>query len=466
MRIVSIIALVVVYISYFVYASPFAATWDEVDFALALERYDLLAMQPHFPGYPYFIFGGMLIHSFIDNPAKALAVWNGLLMMSATIPIYLLAKTFVEKKYAWVVTALVQSLSYVMLIVSQPMSEGSALAILWWYVWSLQRALHSDRVDVQLLPLWLFSVMLGIRLSYIPFGIGILYVWWKRAYRPKKLLLYSFGAVAFQFIWIMAVATTEGEGFWQLALSFTTGHFTKWGGTVSTDETSFLQRVCILVFYNIIWTGIAKQSIWLLSCFVVLLTMTWKRITLPSLYRLLLLTYFLWALFAQNIEKPRHILPIVVIVSFFLFVSVLRSLSRFRLIVMLVLLLSQTIIGIQGIKHQATRLPATYQLAYDFEQKEKPFIIFTWEETRVFEYLRVAFPHARVFSFDVFQREKAAFPHAKVYVTDHVVKGFQAQGINVRPYIHQVRTYESSLLSDPIYGRITVYEWREEGERE
>nr|WP_232467183.1 hypothetical protein [Anoxybacillus flavithermus] len=60
MRIVSIIALVVVYISCFVYASPFAATWDEVDFALALDRYDLLAMQPHFPGYPYFIFGGCL----------------------------------------------------------------------------------------------------------------------------------------------------------------------------------------------------------------------------------------------------------------------------------------------------------------------------------------------------------------------------------------------------------------------
>ncbi|WP_461200159.1 nucleoporin-interacting protein [Anoxybacillus sp. TBDG-1] len=466
MRIVSVVLLPVVYISYIVYASPFAATWDEVDFALALERYDLLAMQPHFPGYPYFIFGGMLIHSFVDNPAKALAIWNGLLIISTSIPIYLLAKTFVEKKYAWVVTALVQSLSYVMLIVSQPMSEGSALAVLWWYVWSLQRALHSDRIDMQLLPLWLFSVMLGIRLSYIPFGIGILYVWWKRAYRFKKLLLYSFVAIAFQFIWIMAVATTEGEGFWQLALSFTTGHFTQWGGTVSTDEAPFWQRAVVLIFYNIIWTGMAKQSIWLLSCFVILLAMTWKQIAIPSLYRLLLLTYFLWALFAQNIEKPRHILPIVVIVSFFLFVSALQSSSRLRLTVVFVLLLSQTVIGTQAIKHQATQLPATYQLAYDFEQKEKPFVLFTWEETRVLEYLRVSFPHARVFSFDVFQREKAAFPHAKVYVTDHVIKGFQAQGIDVRPYIRSVRTYESSLLSDPVYGRITVYEWREEGERE
>ena len=120
----------------------------------------------------------------------------------------------------------------------------------------------------------------------------------------------------------------------------------------------------------------------------------------------------------------------------------------------------------QAVKHQATQLPATYQLAYDFEQKEEPFVLFTWEETRVLEYLRVSFPHERVFSFDAFQREKAAFPHVKVYVTDHVIKGFQAQGINVRLYIRPTRTYESSLLSDPVYGRITVYEWREEEKRE
>ncbi|MED0686281.1 nucleoporin-interacting protein [Anoxybacillus ayderensis] len=466
MRIVSIIVLFTVCASYFVYASPFAATWDEVDFALALDRYDLLAMQPHFPGYPYFIFGGMLIHSFVDNAAKALAIWNGLLMTSAIIPIYLLAKTYVEKKYALFMTALVQSLSYVMLIVSQPMSEGSALALLWWYVWSLERALHSDRVHVQWLPLLLFSIMLGIRLSYIPFGVGILYVWWKRRYRLTQLLLYSLAAIAFQFIWISAVAATEGESFWQLVFSFVTGHFTQWGGTVSTDEAPFWQRVYMLIFYNIIWTGMAKQSVWLLSCFAILFFMTWKHIFLPNLYRLLLLTYFLWALFAQNIEKPRHILPIVIIVSFFLFVSALQSSSRMRLIVMLALLVSQTVIGMQGVNNQATQLPATYQLAYDFEQKEQPFILFTWEETRVLEYLRVSFPHERVFSFDVFQREKAVFPHAKVYVTDHVVKGFQAQGIDVRPYIRPIRTYESSLLSDPVYGRITVYEWREEEERE
>lgn len=74
------------------YASPYAATWDQVDFALALDRYDLLAMQPHFPGYPYFVLGGMLIHAFIDNPAKALSIFNVIALFSATIPMVFLLK--------------------------------------------------------------------------------------------------------------------------------------------------------------------------------------------------------------------------------------------------------------------------------------------------------------------------------------------------------------------------------------
>ena len=70
----------------FAYISPFARTYDEVDFALALHRYDLLAMQPHFPGYPYFILGGMVIHNWVADPIQALSIFNTLLALSSMIP--------------------------------------------------------------------------------------------------------------------------------------------------------------------------------------------------------------------------------------------------------------------------------------------------------------------------------------------------------------------------------------------
>ncbi len=83
------------------WASPYAATWDEVDFALALRRYDVLAMQPHFPGYPYFVLGGMAVHAFIANPAKALSILNVLVCFPPPFPSFgcLLAICRVQRRY-------------------------------------------------------------------------------------------------------------------------------------------------------------------------------------------------------------------------------------------------------------------------------------------------------------------------------------------------------------------------------
>lgn len=75
-----------------IYASPYVRTWDEVDFTLALERFDLLAMQPHFPGYPYFILGGWIINQWIHNGLKALSIFNTLAALSAVLPIFWLAR--------------------------------------------------------------------------------------------------------------------------------------------------------------------------------------------------------------------------------------------------------------------------------------------------------------------------------------------------------------------------------------
>ncbi|MBA2871673.1 hypothetical protein HNQ85_001948 [Anoxybacillus calidus] len=130
------------------YASPYAATWDQVDFALALNRYDLLAMQPHFPGYPYFILGGMIVNSFIENPAKALSIFNVFMMLSATIPNFLLAKKYYESDIAWIITCLL------MLIVTQPMSEGAGIAVLWWYLWAVQMTRERLILSFHLLSLF------------------------------------------------------------------------------------------------------------------------------------------------------------------------------------------------------------------------------------------------------------------------------------------------------------------------
>jgi hypothetical protein len=119
----------------------------------------------------------------------------------------------------------------------------------------------------------------------------------------------------------------------------------------------------------------------------------------------------------------------------------------------------QVIVGSIHVYGQATHLPATYQLTYDLQKVDAPFVIYTWEETRVMEYLDADFIHKRVLHFDVFLQGKVNYKHATIYLTDHVVKGFTEQGVSLERHLRKVKTYQSSTLADPIYGEITLYEW-------
>jgi Dolichyl-phosphate-mannose-protein mannosyltransferase len=461
-------ALIIQFFLELKYANPFAATWDQVDFSLALSRYDLLAMQPHFPGYPYFILGGMMIHTIIDNPAKALSTFNVLAMLSATIPIFLLLKKYLKNSIAWLVTVLTQSSSYVMLISTQPMSEGAALAALCWFLWAVQFAKDRRKWYHQLLPVFFFSILLGIRLSYLPFGAAIIFLWyedWKKHRKIGRILVFVSATLIFQFVWIGAVMMTEGsiKGFIKLAVAFTHGHFHDWGGAVTAENESFFNRLYTFVFYNIVWTGIASQNVWLLFIYIMMFLLAMKRgisFFFPKWLAATGMIYLMWAFIAQNVDKPRHIVPLVFILLIFGWVRYFsQEPSNVKLFLAIIVLIVQVIVGSTNVYKQAVQLPATYQLAYDLQKEEVPFVLYTWEETRVMQFLDVDFLHKRVYHFDVFLQDIKNYKGAKIYLTDHVVKGFKAQGESLEGRIRKIKTYTSNELSDPVYGTITLYEW-------
>jgi hypothetical protein len=470
-RFLSYFSLFILFVLFYVeirYASPYAATWDQVDFALALNRYDLLAMQPHFPGYPYLILGGMIVHTWIDNPAKALSIFNVLAMLSATVPIFLLVRKYQPSHVAWFVTTLIQSTSYVMVIVGQPMSEGFALAVLWWYFWAIELARKYRTWWAQILPLCLFGVLLGIRLSYLPFIVVLVFLWyedWKKHKKIRRLFLFVTAALLFQFIWVIGVALTEGsiKGFLKLAFSFTNGHFHEWGGTVSNDHQSFFHRISHFVVYNLIWTGLASKTFLLLICYMVVfvyVARTKSAVSFPCWFWMAAFAYFLWALFAQNIDKPRHIIPLVHLLLFYGWTRYFHAnTSVCKLLLAVVILIIQITTGSLNVREQASHLPATYQLAYDLQKREDRFVLYTWEEVRVLQYLHADFPHQQVLHFSFFLQDKANYEHAKIYVTDHVVKGFKEQGVPLAGHLRKIKTYRSSTLADPVYGNITLYEW-------
>lgn len=467
--ITSVAAILILFLYQLRHLNDFAATWDQVDYSLALQRFDIMAMQPHFPGYPYFILGGLFVHQFIEDQTASLTVFNILFYFSTVFPIYRLARGYVSVALSFLITAMIYSSPYVLVTVNQPMSEGAGLAALWWYFWSIDRAVRMNGCRGDWLPLVLFSLLLGIRLSFIPFGVGLIYLFWKKRaeYKLKQLGIRILFALLFQLVWVCGLVFSEGSvtGFVKLSLTFTSGHFNDWGNTAVSSDQSFLDRTITLLFNNLFWHGLSSLSIFIAAIIVVLCLLSlfhlkWSLKKLSLAY-VMAVSYFIWALLAQNVDKPRHIVPVVLFLLFLLFVTNLKKFSHLMMTgLCIILLLSCVVKSVDMIHTQATQMPASYQLAQYIQKKMgKHSIVYTWEETRVLDYLNVAIPHKRIMTYEVFLHDITYYENNQIYITNKVVEGFLEQGIDLSGKITKVKTFQSDPVYEPVYHEITLYEW-------
>ncbi|WP_255454185.1 glycosyltransferase family 39 protein [Pontibacillus sp. HMF3514] len=432
-------------------------------------------MQPHFPGYPYFILGGMLLHPFLGDPLQSLSIFNSILTLSSIIPIYLLFK----RKYSSVTTllfvALIHSLSYIWVLSTEVMSEAAAISVLCWYVWSLYQSYKKPGSIWGLLPLLLFSILMGIRLSYLPFGLGLLLIWWyeRKRFKTKQyyilfILKQLLIAISFQLIWVIALVISTGgiSLFTELAFGFVTGHFTEWGGAVTADSMPIWKRLYTLLVYNLLWKTLLAES-WIIACLygglillsVFHITKTKKVDTFNLWVLLVCVFYFVWVLFAQNIDKPRHIAPVIVFLVYLILWSFGGRMRILFLTFCFALIMVQSWIGITLVKEKATNPPAVYQLSNYLTKIDEPFVIYTWEESRVMEYLKVNYSYNKIYTYEQFQNRLAYNKDKRVFLTDHVLRGFEIQGYNIRDHVRKVSEFHSSDLFDPVYNNLYLYEW-------
>jgi hypothetical protein len=487
-----------------VYASDRAASWDAVDFALALDRFDLLAMQPHFPGYPYFIMGGMAVRSLVADPVRALSVLNAVAMFTATVPVFLLARRYLDALTAFLTAAVVQTMPYLWVLGTQPMSEGVGTALVWWYVWAVVRTYEHQSVKRQLAAVAFFGMLSGVRISFFPVGIGLLAVWWRdwRVHRSwGRLALYAGAFGGSQLLWAAVLLLSEGSvtGFAELAAGFVSGHFNEWGGGVGASSVGWSERLYRFVVGNGLWTGVMGQSVtvlwaWGMAVGAAIITSFYRvrrgsrrnlaaasdGSTVPQAglaqplqrirrsCRMLLLgmacCYGLWAWIGQNIDKPRHTVPMVLLLVLLALLQLVRLVRvRYASVGLVGLALIQSVSGTMAVRLQAAEVPAVYQLGEALNEKAavdgKPFILYTWEETRVLQYMKAGFPHKRIFTFDYFQAEAAALEGHTIYVTGKVLEGFQAQNVNLDGRVQPAAEFHSSAIFDPVYSRIMLYEW-------
>jgi hypothetical protein len=90
---------------------------------------------------------------------------------------------------------------------------------------------------------------------------------------------------------------------------------------------------------------------------------------------------------------------------------------------------------------------------------DKNSILYTWEETRVLEYLGAPISHKRIMTYEVFAHDMTYYKNNQIYLTNKVVEGFKTQGTDLSGKIKKVKMFQSNPIYDPVYHDITLYEW-------
>jgi hypothetical protein len=290
-------------------AATAPATFDEVSFLAALERWDLLAFEPHFPGYPLTVLLARVAAGLgASAPYTALAT---LLLVPASVA------AFLALGRGWGGAAAGGLLALSPLAVSEasrPMADASATALLALGLVVAWRALRGgDAMALGAgLALGLAAAAkpdLGLFLHAAPLA-GL------AGPAPGRLRRASLGAAGALLPLVLgAWALAAGAGglgpLVHEARRFTRGHVSDWGGGVAaaTGEHG-LGRPARAVAPLVLSPGGAWAPALLSGGLLVLVALRAPRGARRAAV-VVALPYGLWHLLGQNLEHPRHALPLL-----------------------------------------------------------------------------------------------------------------------------------------------------------
>ncbi|TCS94316.1 protein O-mannosyl-transferase family [Hazenella coriacea] len=475
---------------------PFAGrvpeSWDSVDFALALNEYDVRAMQPHFPGYPIFILCGHFFSFFIENDYLSLSLVSVLAGAGSVVLFYFIAREWLSPFWATVgaVWMIIHPLSW--LTSTQPMSDSLGLLVALFMIGLSSRSLslpNGARWHGMSLVLGgvLYSILLGIRLSYWP-AVAILLIplmkwhqvddrWDFSLQRLRYLFLSLMLAISGTGIWLWVASLGEGSiaQFLELGKQFTVGHFTEWGGTALAEPTT-LERLLAWLEWGW-WTSIfggpldQEPRIYILgaSFFILLVGLGWtvKQSASKRWFLVIwVLSFGLWTYWGQNIDKPRHLLPLLPVILLVAMIGMSRLFSLLKwkkgiIILMTSLLLIQGWVGWQVVREHRFDPPPVLQLAFYLKEHVPPdeVLVITHEEERVMQVVapsyQVEMLRSRTFL------ERAILMHQdkeKILLTSAVVDGLGSERSWIQPYLHEITSFQGSRRIDPVYYHIRLYQ--------
>jgi hypothetical protein len=325
-------------ISRLLFIGEYLEGWDSIDFALGLHDYDIAYHQPHFPGYPVYMFLCWLVHLFTGNDTIALIVPGAVLGSAVLVPLFYLARRMFTEKVAWLMVFLYIVNPLCWLQSEKALSDAVGL---FFVILSAQLLFYASTSRTYTLRYLIsgsviLGICLGVRLSYFPFIILWLYVLYalSKSNGRKRTIRYGvFGFVAGISIWLIPLACYTGltplmiNGF-----SFVSGHFGDWGGSVVTSQNILSRFLDFMwcVFCNGLGFWCYDTSLFRVLPSIIMgigILFFLRHARFDSKTRFItfyMAPYLLWVFFGQNLEKPRHVLPLIPFIIIFVSAGLVR----------------------------------------------------------------------------------------------------------------------------------------------
>ncbi len=460
--------------------------WDSIDFALGLRDYDIQYYQPHFPGYPVYMFFCWMAHLFAYYDTLALTIPGAVLGSLALVPLYYLTKKMFSEK-----VALLTSFIYIVnplcwLQSEKALSDAVGLFFIILSAQLLFYAITTGRYMLRYLIIGsvMLGICLGVRLSCFPFVILWIYVLRTLSKTNDWKKISYYGLFAFFIgicVWLIPLVCITGVKTYIINGSgFTLGHFSDWGGSVATSQ-NVLSRFTDLMwclFCNGLGFWCSDTSVFrflpsIIMGVGIIAYLKHSRLDYKTRFiTLYILPYLLWVFFGQNLEKPRHILPLIPIIIMCISAGLVKSresLSRFpglgmdkkRVLSIYnlfigILIVSMSIISARLVYTHKNEPAAQKQLldfvAHNYDCQSTR--VYCWETKRLFTYYAPLWDTRRARNIDDLQYDlDASWVKPEVILSTSKVNGIDSITNNANEV---VRFRNDRYINNP-YHKLTLY---------
>ena len=379
---------------------------DSLRFALSMMDYDVAKLQPHFPAYPVFCCVAKLLYAATRRYALAFSLIGGLstfFTIFFTLKIAKIQNTTLLGKIT-IFLVFMNPMFWLMSNRYMPDAMGVAFLLASLYFTTRQAKSNAETLSDShnAIGFFLAGLLIGIRLSYFPLLVPALVVRLKHPDRLKCIVAGTIGVL----VWFVPLLSITGwTTLIAAAQTQSHGHFSDFGGAVSTHPVSWLRLTKLFESvwadgFGLYWQGrhpITACTAIILIGIVAANWQTLKRWTTekiskdaPAFFNATLIgcvIYLVWIFLGQNvIHKSRHVLPLLPFLSVgiaFACSRILGTQDRFRhlfaLCTVIIFFLCYSYVTlhtvVQHTKPTAIAQVHEYLRDKQNEQRDKPHIV-------------------------------------------------------------------------------------------